>query len=1524
MEVFPYSWNTYEEYGSLKLRIFGLSKNNESVFILIEDFKPYLYLELPYIQNLNWDEAKSKVQAISNKIDETCGRFKPSERKFELKRKLYYAKKHTDKSGKLEDNLYPFLKCYFKSTTDLKQFSYKMKIPMIVSGVGKIQLKTHESEANPILQFMCLKNLKPSSWFRFAGFKLDKEDDKTSSCTHEYVASWKNFIPIDKNTVSSPLIMSFDIEVNSSNPNITPQVNLPEDKIFQISCVVCRNGDKEENYKKFILSLGKNKKGEIVDIIPEKVGEDVEIRMFDTESDLLMGFNEIINTINPQILCGYNIFGFDIPYIYGRTKLNAITSMFDQLSFIRGIHSKEVKIEWSSSAFKNQNFTYLDSPGRLWIDMLPIIQRDYKLENYKLKTVSDFFIGQTKDPLTHKGIFKCYRMFTPETLSIVAKYCVKDSELVIKLFEKLQIWIGLTEMSNTCNTPIFTLFTQGQQIKIFSQVYKKCLEDNIVIDKDSFVTNENDHFTGAYVFTPIPGLYDMVVSFDFSSLYPSTIIAYNIDYSTLVLDESIPDEKCHIFEWEDHFNCTCPDTKIVKAKKIVICKKNRFRFLREPMGIIPTLLTNLIDARKKAKKEMERLQRLVEEMTDEKEKEETERMITVFDKRQLAFKVSCNSMYGGMGVKRGYLPFLPGAMCTTAKGRQSIEKASKFLVENYGAKLIYGDSVTGDTPILVRYEDGTIDILRIDNIGEVWKPYEEFKSDDIDSNRKEKQQTLPFVSSGNYRIMNILEVWTGNEWSRIRRVIRHKTVKKMYRVLTHTGCVDVTEDHSLLDENLNKIKPSELKIGSELYHSFPPKEDFLDVEFKDALIEGKVYECIKCKEHKLAFEFYEDYKKMCKECVYKQNHQRLVDGSKRKIHNKEYISETEYIRNLSRYLNEELAYVWGMFFAEGSCGAYNCKSGNKYSWAINNQDLSLLERCKSILEKCEPLFQWKILDTMQSSSVYKLVPLGHMQYIVKKWRMLFYDSEGYKKVPYFILNSSDQIKKQFFDGYYEGDGDKHTYNRIKQYKFDIKGKIGAHGLYTLLYSLGHNVAINTRNKKENIYTLHTCEKFRKSQVEVKKIIKLPETKENEYVYDIETESGRFLGGVGRIILKNTDSCYISFPQFTTEKDARNLDMFCRQVEEETSSLFPRPMKFAYEEAIYWRYLILSKKRYMALKCDVNGKVKDKIEKRGVLLSRRDNSSFSRDFYSKVIMKTFYKEKFENIIYTIRDEIDRLNNPTLTDESQRLSPYSLTAKELSISKSIGDIKDYKIKPLPEEICLLCKNKVISPSLYCSEEHNEHNEKLKKCVKCKNKIPYFIKPNRSDKNKEPLYCYSCREEGMVDVVNKKLQKRLFDLKLLDPDANLPIIKTIFKDFIIEKNEDKIEDHRIHNQLEYQIVEEYLNKALPSQMQLAQKMRKRGSFLTAGERLAYVVIESSSTKDKLFDKIEDLDYFKENKKYINIDQLYYLKLMINPIDEVLMAAYNKEDIIKKMYKYKESYYKVMYELKELFSPRIKLYYN
>jgi hypothetical protein len=127
----------------------------------------------------------------------------------------------------------------------------------------------------------------------------------------------------------------------------------------------------------------------------------------------------------------------------------------------------------------------------------------------------------------------------------------------------------------------------------------------------------------------------------------------------------------------------------------------------------------------------------------------------------------------------------------------------------YEPEVVYGDSVTGDTPLIIKYADGHIDIQTIDSITQEWVPYENFKPWDAD--RYEKEQS--FIDA---------QVWADGEWAKINRVIRHKTNKKLYRVITPQGCIDVTEDHSLLDINGNKIKPAECIIGqTELLHSFP-------------------------------------------------------------------------------------------------------------------------------------------------------------------------------------------------------------------------------------------------------------------------------------------------------------------------------------------------------------------------------------------------------------------------------------------------------------------------------------------------------------------------------------------------------------------------------------------------------------------------------------------------------------------------------------------------------------------------------
>ena len=186
---------------------------------------------------------------LSNKIDDLCGQCKPIKKSLMFKKRLYYA----NINSKNNYILFPFLFLSFPSKSDIRKLSYKIKKKILVSGLGYIQLKIHEIDASPILQLTCLRDIPTAGWFGFKGTRL--ATDKETHCNREYLVKWKNLFKCEKNMeLGKPLILSMDIEVNSTNPNAMPKAIKPGDKIFQISCVLGRQGDKE--CKKYLLSLG--------------------------------------------------------------------------------------------------------------------------------------------------------------------------------------------------------------------------------------------------------------------------------------------------------------------------------------------------------------------------------------------------------------------------------------------------------------------------------------------------------------------------------------------------------------------------------------------------------------------------------------------------------------------------------------------------------------------------------------------------------------------------------------------------------------------------------------------------------------------------------------------------------------------------------------------------------------------------------------------------------------------------------------------------------------------------------------------------------------------------------------------------------------------------------------------------------------------------------------------------------------------------------------------------------------------
>lgn len=141
-------------------------------------------------------------------------------------------------------------------------------------------------------------------------------------------------------------------------------------------------------------------------------------------------------------------------------------------------------------------------------------------------------------------------------------------------------------------------------------------------------------------------------------------------------------------------------------------------------------------------------------------------------------------------------------------------------------KVVYGDSVTGDTPLLLK-RNGQIFIHTIESVfteGTNRSEYPGFKIFDK-TIRLEKEYSL-----------SDYQIWTDAGWIDIKKVIRHRCSKKIYRVLTPTGTVDVTEDHSLIRSNLEPVKPGDLEVGDFLLSSFPSEFDCkIDFQDKDVL-----------------------------------------------------------------------------------------------------------------------------------------------------------------------------------------------------------------------------------------------------------------------------------------------------------------------------------------------------------------------------------------------------------------------------------------------------------------------------------------------------------------------------------------------------------------------------------------------------------------------------------------------------------------------------------------------------------------
>lgn len=298
--------------------------------------------------------------------------------------------------------------------------------------------------------------------------------------------------------------------------------------------------------------------------------------------------------------------------------------------------------------------------------------------------------------------------------------------------------------------------------------------------KNDSAVDGGESYQGATVLEPNKGCYFSVVAcLDFASLYPSIMRAHNLSHETWVRDvQALKDE----------------DTQRMS---------NGETFVQTPTGILTLLLEKWASDRKSNKKKMMEFEKLAHDTGNPHYKF----MEKVYDARQKANKVCMNSLYGFCGVgAKGMQPCSQIASTVTCIGRDMITH-TKACCERLlpGSRVIYGDSVMGDTPLLVR-RGQEISFVRIDQLflgcNGVYHDDKEYGNVDGD-----------------------LCVWSDKGFTPIKRIIRHHTTKRIYRVRTNNGLVDVTEDHSLLRENAEMVCPKDVKVGTALLHHPTPEPD---------------------------------------------------------------------------------------------------------------------------------------------------------------------------------------------------------------------------------------------------------------------------------------------------------------------------------------------------------------------------------------------------------------------------------------------------------------------------------------------------------------------------------------------------------------------------------------------------------------------------------------------------------------------------------------------------------------------------
>ena len=496
------------------------------------------------------------------------------------------------------------LKIFATNYKDLHEIADNLGVPEIEKRRGyDLGFTTH---------YILEKKLVPLNWHEVEGQVLNNSLDLggiDSAMDVDICIKVEKIREVEKKEFT-PKVLAFDIE--------TEEFQIGKGEILMISLV-------SENFKK-VIATKKAAKAKDLDFV--EYAKD--------EADMLERFLEYVKKISPDFLVGYYSDGFDMPYIKARAEFHKI--------------KLPLGLDGSQPTFRGGSVMTCRISGITHVDLLKFIDTAYsqymQSETLSLNDVSKEFLGDKKKDFVFKPVSK----MTDSDWKEYFLYNLQDSDLTYRLFFKF--WHDMREFSRVMQEPIFEISRNGMAKNVESFIVHNLEKFNEIPEKrpthdEIGERRTRGKYEGAFVFQPIPGMYENLVLFDFTSYWPSIIATFNLSKSTLL------------------------EKKEKNSLEVNIGEKNVW--FSKKQGFFPEILKEIISLRKKYKQEL-------------KNKEDA-----VIKARSNAFKLLANASYGYQGFfgARYYCPEASAA--TTSLSRDFIKKVIEK-IDNSGFKTIYSDT----------------------------------------------------------------------------------------------------------------------------------------------------------------------------------------------------------------------------------------------------------------------------------------------------------------------------------------------------------------------------------------------------------------------------------------------------------------------------------------------------------------------------------------------------------------------------------------------------------------------------------------------------------------------------------------------------------------------------------------------------------------------------------------------------------------------------------------------------------------